>query len=167
MTLESLNTLLPDAAREEFLKCCHSSNWAEQMVNGRPFADVEQLLRFAEETWEACSEVDGLEAFLGHPKIGDIKSLARKYAATEGWSEGEQSGVEGANMEVLKGLAEGNRKYEEKFGFIFIVCATGKSAAEMLALLEARLPNDRETEVRIAMGEQNKITLIRLKKLLT
>lgn len=166
MTLETLNALSTEEATAEFLKCCHAQNWANQMANARPFSSASTLFDTAQHIWDNCSEADGLEAFKGHPKIGDIKSLAKKYAATEGWSEGEQSGVNTAQQEVLEGLAKGNQDYEDKFGFIFIVCATGKTAAEMLDLLQARYPNERDTEVRIAMGEQAKITHIRLQKLL-
>ena len=109
---------------------------------------------------------DYLEAFEGHPRIGDVESLAKKYANTKGWAGGEQKGLESADREVLQRLAKGNADYEAKFGHIFIVCATGKSAAEMLALLEARMPNDPKTEVMVAAEEQNKITRLRLKKLL-
>jgi 2-oxo-4-hydroxy-4-carboxy-5-ureidoimidazoline decarboxylase len=124
------------------------------------------MLEISDRIWEECDVDDYLEAFQGHPRIGDVESLAKKYANTKTWAGGEQKGVEGAASEVLERLAQGNADYEEKFGHIFIVCATGKSAAEMLALLEARMPNDPKTEVMVAAEEQNKITRIRLKKLL-
>ena len=99
-------------------------------------------------------------------RIGDVESLAKKYANTKTWAAGEQKGVESADRAVIEKLAEGNTAYEEKFGHIFIVCATGKSAAEMLAMLEARMKNDPKDEILIAAAEQNKITRLRLKKLL-
>lgn len=166
MILAAFNTLSQDSALAEMLKCCHSQNWASQMVAARPFPEIEAVHETADRIWADCGEADALEAFRGHPKIGDIKSLGKKYAATEDWSSGEQSGVNSAQREILEGLAAGNRAYEEKFGFIFIVCATGKTAGEMLALLRERLPNDRTTELRIAMAEQLKITHIRINKLL-
>ena len=136
------------------------------MVIGRPFESLPELLEISDRVWEECDLDDYLEAFQGHPRIGDVESLAKKYANTKGWAGGEQKGVEGADRAVLERLAKGNADYEEKFGHLFIVCATGKSAAEMLALLEARMPNDPKAEVLIAAAEQNKITRLRLKKLL-
>jgi 2-oxo-4-hydroxy-4-carboxy-5-ureidoimidazoline decarboxylase len=102
-----------------------------------------------------------------HPRIGDVSKLREKYKATATWSSQEQRGVQEASEEVLQGLADGNREYEARFGFIFLVCATGKSAGEMLALLRERMNNEPEAELRIAAGEQAKITRIRLEKLLT
>jgi 2-oxo-4-hydroxy-4-carboxy-5-ureidoimidazoline decarboxylase len=106
-----------------------------------------------------------LEAFTHHPKIGDAKSLAEKFATTKEWASNEQSGVNEASILTLNKLAEGNKAYEEKFGYIFIVCATGKSASEMLSLLESRITNTPEVEIEIAMREQNKITHLRIDKL--
>lgn len=132
-----------------------------------PVASRESLFEQAEVIWFACSENDWREAFDHHPKIGDINSLKKKYANTEALAASEQSGVSTATQDILERLAEGNRLYEEKFGYIFIVCATGKSAEEMLDILESRLPNSPDEEILIASQEQNKITLIRLDKLLT
>ena len=106
-----------------------------------------------------------LEAFGGHPKIGDLDSLRMRLAGNKQWSAGEQAGVEVANEETLQRLADGNREYEQRFGYVFIVCATGKTAAEMLALLESRLRNDDSTELSAASEEQRKITHLRLGKL--
>jgi 2-oxo-4-hydroxy-4-carboxy-5-ureidoimidazoline decarboxylase len=111
-------------------------------------------------------EADWREAFTHHPRIGDVSKLREKFASTATWSSQEQKGVSGASEETIQALAQGNRAYEEKFGFIFLVCATGKSAEEMLALLRERMPNDAAAELRIAAGEQAKITRIRLEKLL-
>jgi len=149
-----------------FEKCCGAHHWVEQMVITRPFVSREQLFEKAEQIWEQCSDEDWLEAFEHHPKIGDVSSLKKKFANTEKWAGQEQAGVNVASDEIIRKLAEGNREYEQKFGYIFIVCATGKSAAEMLALLEARLHNAPGKELRIAMREQMKITRIRLEKLL-
>ena len=131
-----------------------------------PFENTEQLFGEAERIWERCSESDWREAFTHHPKIGDINSLRAKFANTKTWAAGEQAGVSSASQPVLEDLAEGNRQYEEKFGYIFIICATGKSAGDMLDSLNARLPHLPETEIWIAMREQGKITKIRLEKLL-
>lgn len=131
-----------------------------------PADDMVELLEDAEEQWWKCSETDWKEAFAHHPKIGDIDSLKKKFVSTAAWASGEQSGVNTATEETIRALAEGNRLYEEKFGYIFIVCATGKSAEEMLRLLQERLQNDPVTEIQVAADEQNKITKIRIEKLL-
>jgi 2-oxo-4-hydroxy-4-carboxy-5-ureidoimidazoline decarboxylase len=135
------------------------------MVRSRPFASRDALFEAADRVWQALAEPDWLEAFSHHPKIGDVKALAEKFKSTSNWAKGEQGGTSGAAPAILEGLAAGNRAYEGKFGFIFIVCATGKSAEEMLELLNGRLPNDRATELAIAAGEQAKITRLRLEKL--
>lgn len=166
MTIEQLNTLPNEAAFEELFKCCGSTAWAKNLASKRPFRNKEELMRVSDICWCACTKEDGLEAFTHHPKIGDIKSLEKKFASTKEWAGGEQAGVNNAAHNTLLELAQGNTDYENKFGYIFIVCATGKSAEEMLALLKARLQNDAQTELKIAMGEQNKITHIRLEKLL-
>jgi len=130
-----------------------------------PADDMVELLYDAEDQWYECTEADWLEAFGHHPKIGDMDSLKKKFATTAGWASGEQGAVAEASEQTIEALAKGNAEYEKKFGFIFIVCATGKSADEMLQLLQQRLPNDKEHEIVIAMDEQNKITQIRLQKL--
>jgi len=166
MTLDALNRLSEADAAAAFTQCCTAQRWVERMVIDRPFESLPEMLEISDRIWEECDVDDYLEAFEGHPRIGDVESLAKKYANTKAWAGGEQKGVESADRAVLERLAKGNADYEEKFGHIFIVCATGKSAAEMLALLEARMPNDPKTEVMVAAEEQNKITRIRLKKLL-
>jgi 2-oxo-4-hydroxy-4-carboxy-5-ureidoimidazoline decarboxylase len=132
----------------------------------RPFADTNALLASADEVWAGLGPADWKEAFAHHPRIGDKQALRERFAATRQWAAGEQAGVSGASEAALDALAEGNRDYESRFGHIFIVCATGKTAEEMLALLRERLGNDPEIEERIAAGEQAKITRIRLEKLL-
>jgi 2-oxo-4-hydroxy-4-carboxy-5-ureidoimidazoline decarboxylase len=164
--LEKLNNLTEAEAKEEFLRCCGSTRWAAKMVEGRPYLGEDEMFHFSDKTWSGLGREDWLEAFTHHPKIGDIDSLAKKFAGTKQWAEGEQSGVNSAAREVLHELAAGNQAYEKKFGYIFIVCATGKSAPEMLAILTDRLKNDPEKEIKVAMTEQNKITRIRLEKLL-
>lgn len=166
MDLTTLNELSPTEASHAFMQCCTATQWVEQLVLARPFSSASELKTKADDIWHKLTEKDFLEAFDGHPKIGDVGSLKAKYANTKALASGEQSSVNHASDEVINALAAGNTAYEEKFGFIFIVCATGKSAAEMLALLEARLPNDRETELKNAAEEQRKIYHIRLEKLL-
>lgn len=166
MTIEELNNLSPDKLQEELFKCCGSTTWAQHLAGKKPFKSKAELLEKSDAIWSHCTAQDGLEAFTHHPKIGDLKNLEKKFASTKEWAGGEQAGVNTAAQETLIALAKGNEEYEKKFGYIFIVCATGKSAEEMLALLNARITNDAETELKIAMNEQNKITHIRLEKLL-
>jgi 2-oxo-4-hydroxy-4-carboxy-5-ureidoimidazoline decarboxylase len=163
--LERLNSLPPELARLDLQRCNGSSAWVERMLANRPFHTMEDLLTTAEREWAALGEADWLEAFSHHPKIGDVDSLRKKFASTAQWAAGEQSSVQQADEETIRELAAGNAAYEQKFGFIFIICATGKSAKEMLAALQQRLPNERGAELRNAAGEQAKITALRLKKL--
>lgn len=165
MSLESLNAMSATEAAEVLRTCCAADRWVEGMVAARPFADRDDLHRKAEALWPAMTERDWLAAFDAHPKIGDVKSLKAKYANTHALASGEQSSTAAASDDVLHRLKDGNDAYHEKFGFIFIVCATGKSADEMLALLEARLPNTRAQEIENAGREQAKITHLRLDKL--
>ncbi|MEM7207646.1 MAG: 2-oxo-4-hydroxy-4-carboxy-5-ureidoimidazoline decarboxylase [Pseudomonadota bacterium] len=165
LTLGQFNQATEVDARTALQGCCTSQKWIERMVNARPFADRAALLEAASEHWCDLHETDYLQAFEGHPKIGDVGSLRSKYAATKALAGSEQSGVDSASEETLQRLSRGNIDYEDKFGFIFIVCASGKSADEMLGLLEARLPNDRATELHNARVEQAKITALRLRKL--
>jgi 2-oxo-4-hydroxy-4-carboxy-5-ureidoimidazoline decarboxylase len=151
---------------EALHNCCGSNAWVQRMLPFIPADDIVELLEDAEEQWWKCGPEDWKEAFSHHPKIGDIVSLEKKFSTKAELSSVEQKEVVHASPDTLKALAEGNKAYEEKFGYIFIVCATGKSAAEMLALLEARLPNDPAVEIEIAADEQSKITNLRLEKLL-
>jgi 2-oxo-4-hydroxy-4-carboxy-5-ureidoimidazoline decarboxylase len=167
MTIAQLNNLPPAALKEALSKCCGATSWVNQVAAIFPVRDKQQLLAAAGQVWFACSEKDWREAFTHHPRIGDIHSLKEKFASTRQWAEGEQSSVRETSQQTLEALAKGNEQYEQKFGYIFIVCATGKSAEEMLALLEARLHHEPADEINIAMGEQNKITLLRLEKLLS
>jgi len=165
MDLESLNALPPDEALEEFLKCCGSVRWAQTMNERRAYESLEELTRTADKVWWSLQPSDWLEAFRSHPKIGEKKAAAEVSTQSKQWSGQEQGGVQTAAHETLDSLAQLNEKYEQKFGFISIVCATGKSAAEMLAILRERLRNEREVELGIAAAEQAKITELRLKKL--
>lgn len=165
MKLDELNNLDEAAAREELLRCCHSARWADSVLAQRPFTSFSELVRVADDAFAKLERADWLEAFSAHPKIGDINSLRAKYSSTRDWSKGEQAGVDTAQEAVLEGLARGNAEYEERFGHIFIVCATGKTAAEMLDILQSRINNDPAQELKIAAHEQSKITKIRLEKL--
>ncbi len=136
------------------------------MVQLRPFVAIGHLLDSASRIWEQLSESDWLEAFCHHPKIGEKKAAAPQASESREWARREQAGTQGADAKILDELYRANTKYEDRFGFIFIVCATGKTAEEMLALLEQRLHNSRAVEIRIAAEEQSKITRLRLEKLL-
>ena len=166
MDLNRLNRLGTSEATDEFLKCCGSRAWASQMAEARPFETFEKLISEAGEIWWSLEHDDWLEAFRSHPKIGGTKPAAKVADQSRAWSGQEQSGVKSASEEVLSQLESLNQNYEVRFGFIFIVCATGKSSDEMLSILKSRLGNDAETEIRIAAAEQEKITEIRLRKLL-
>jgi 2-oxo-4-hydroxy-4-carboxy-5-ureidoimidazoline decarboxylase len=166
MTLDTLNAL-PAAARAEALAtCCGSSAWVATLNQKFPFNSTSTLYEDADRVWHNLTKADWREAFTHHPKIGDVNALREKFASTATWAASEQGAVRQAEPETLEALAAGNDAYEQKFGYIFIVCATGKSAAEMLALLQARLPNAPAQEIHIAMAEQAKITRLRLEKLL-
>ena len=161
-----LNELAPEEARTELLKCCGATRWAEAIEHGRPYDSLEQLIAKANDVWWALDEADWLEAFRSHPKIGEKKPASAVSAQSQQWSAQEQQGVQHAAQETVENLAKLNVDYEKKFGFIFIVCATGKSSDEILALLEKRLPNEPAAELPIAAAEQAKITELRLRKLL-
>lgn len=149
---------VPRLSVEQLKRCCGSVRWAEGMAALQPFEDRQALLRAADRTWWSLGEADHLEAFGAHPKIGQQSSSA--------WSQKEQAGAAGAQAQTLAELAELNQRYEAKHGFIFIVCASGRSADAMLADLRAREGRDRASELRTAAEEQAKITRLRLAKLL-
>jgi 2-oxo-4-hydroxy-4-carboxy-5-ureidoimidazoline decarboxylase len=165
VNVHALNSLPPNAAHARLLRCCGSRRWADAMTARRPFASTEQLFAAADEIWTGLDRADRLKAFAAHPPIGDLDSLRKKFASTADWASGEQAGVAGAADDIITSLADGNRDYEAKFGYIFIICATGKSAVEMLAILRERLANAPDTELRIAAAEQAKIMRLRLEKL--
>ena len=165
MTIAEFDHLDIEEKKALLQQCCGSSTWVNNMVAAPPAEDLVDLLEIAEEQWYACHEADWREAFTHHPKIGDIDTLKEKFAATAQWAAGEQEEVKQASEQTLQQLAEGNQAYEQRFGYIFIVCATGKSADEMLQLLNQRLYNNPEVEIQIAMEEQLKITKLRLEKL--
>lgn len=161
----TFNSLDDATAKQTLAGCCASLWWTEQMLTQRPLANAQAMHVVADEAFDNMPREAWLEAFAGHPRIGDLNSLKMKFAGNRDWSAGEQSGVAGADNELLSRLQAANDDYFDKFGYTFIVCATGKSAAEMLAVLEARLPNDAATEINVAANEQRKITHLRLDKL--
>jgi allantoicase len=161
--LRWLNSLPGNAAQKIFLNCCGSTKWSEVMLSKRPFASVDQLLNVAEHAGEALDAEDWKQAFAAHPKIGEKKTDALGQA--QRWSEEEQAGAATASTDILRRLEQRNQEYHSRFGYIFIVCASGQSGEKMLATLEHRLHNDPATELKVAAGEQRKITRLRLQKL--
>jgi len=150
---------MPESRAIELLReCCGSSRWVAAMVARRPFGSDEAALVAADEIWNSLAAADWREAFAHHPRIGEqtTNSVAAK----------EQSRVSGATDDVRQALANANRDYEQRFGYIYIVCATGKRAEEMLGIVKDRLQNDPDSELRVAAEEQRKITRLRLQKLL-
>jgi len=166
VTVEQLDRLPEAAARAALERCCGARRWIERMCAARPFRDRAALLSAAQRAFEGLEREDWLEAFAHHPRIGDLGWLRAKYASTAAWAEEEQRGARAAGEGTLAALAEANRAYQRRFGYIFIVCATGKSADEMLVLLCERMPNPPALEILIAAREQMKITRLRLEKLL-
>lgn len=165
MTIAEFDHLDVEEKKALLYTCCGSSSWVNKMLAALPVEDLVDLLEIAEEQWYACHESDWLEAFAQHPRIGDIDSLKEKLAATTAWAESEQASVKQASEQTVQQLAAGNETYEQRFGYIFIVCASGKSADEMLQMLNQRLYNSPEVEIQIAMEEQLRITKLRLEKL--
>ena len=163
--LQWLNSLPNDQALNELKSCCGSNRWAAGVASSRPFATFAQLLDTALQVWWQLEPADWLEAFRSHPKIGQKKAETSASAQSQQWSRNEQSGMQEAPGETAAALELLNEAYETRFGYIFIVCATGKSSEEMLAILRERIENEPDDELKIAAAEQAKITEIRLKKL--
>ncbi|HKF69140.1 MAG TPA: 2-oxo-4-hydroxy-4-carboxy-5-ureidoimidazoline decarboxylase [Vicinamibacterales bacterium] len=159
MTIDDLNYLDPAAAEAAFVRCCGSTAWARAMAEARPFASLQAMADAADTIWRSLAPSDWLEAFAAHPKIGE-------RSRTSSWSDREQTGMQSADDDVRRRLASGNATYASRFGYIFIVCAAGKTAAEMLTALETRLSNDPAEELQVAQEEQRKITRLRLAKLI-
>lgn len=160
-----LDTAAEGGARAWLQSCCGSAAWVARMLAHRPYGSDENLHALARQEWFALTPDDWREAFAHHPKIGDRDELRARFPDTAELASEEQRGVAGASAETLDALADLNRAYEAKFGYIFIVCATGKSADEMLALLRERLSHDPQEELLVAAGEQAKIMEIRLRRL--
>jgi OHCU decarboxylase len=153
--LDRFNALPREEAERLLLGFCASPVWAARVARLRPFETPDAAIRSGEEVWSRLAPAEWLEAFAAHPRIGERAT---------GAAAGEQAGTRGAPADVLAELAEANREYEDRFGHVFLVCATGRSAEEMLAICRSRLHNDAPTELRIAAEEQRKITRIRMEK---
>jgi 2-oxo-4-hydroxy-4-carboxy-5-ureidoimidazoline decarboxylase len=170
-SVEEFNRLADDAARQALRHCCSSGRWLDALVAGRPYPDVATLLAVSDAAVAELSEADLREAMAGHPRIGDRRVVAGAVrgagnAEPASWSSREQAGVGGADDDLLQALADGNRAYEQRFGHVYLACATGRDAAELLTFLHSRLGNDRETEFGVVASELAKINQIRLRKLL-
>jgi len=161
MTTERLagyvNALSDERARAALQRCCGARHWVDAMLAARPFVHDAELLASAERVWWKLGRADWLEAFAHHSRIGE--------RAGDAWSRREQAGVDGAGEDTRSALAQRNRDYEKRFGYVFLICATGKTAEEMLDALRGRLTHDPATELRIAAKEQANITRLRLDSL--
>jgi OHCU decarboxylase len=162
-TLDTWNAANAEDAIETMIACCGSRRWAEAMVARRPLPNVKALVAAADSIWSTMEEADWMEAFACHPRIGERKSAHASVQSAD-WSQQEQCTVAVAPGSTLAALARGNGLYEERFGFTYIVCATGKSADELLDLLHRRLARERSTELLEAAEQQRQITQIRLRK---
>ena len=165
--MDQLNALDPARLREHLAVCCAADAWVDAMVAKAPFASAEQLFAGAAEAWAGADEAARLQAFGAHPRIGE-QALRAKFGTGQhaSWSAGEQAGAADAAEATLKALAEGNDAYFDRFGFTFIICATGLGAETMLAALQQRLGSDRAADLDAAAEQQGKITAIRLEKLI-
>jgi OHCU decarboxylase len=167
--LDRWNKAEENEALSAMIACCGARRWAEAMVALRPMANVVELSLSADRVWSSMDEADWMEAFACHPRIGEREGIGERRAAhasarSQAWSQQEQSSAEDAEDAVLAELAAGNALYEERFGFTYIVCATGKSAEEMLNILNRRLASERAAELGEAAEQQRQITQIRLGK---
>lgn len=163
--IDKINALGAAEAHEALKRCNGSERWTRLMMAKRPFGSAEEMFEHARSIWSELSHEDWMEGFSHHPRIGDLDKLREKFSASNTWSEKEQAGVAIAPDSVLQELKENNDLYLSRFGYIFIVCASGKSAAEMLQLLKDRLDNPPAEELKIALEEHAKITKLRLEKL--
>ena len=161
------NSLSDEDAAREILSCCGSKAWAKGMAGRRPFSDVTTLLAASDETWGNLAAADWMEAFRSHPRIGESRPAQPSSEMSQDWSAQEQQRVAAAAEDAKAAIAKANLEYEQRFGHIFIVCATGKSAPEILEILRSRLRNDAQTELREAAEQQRQITNIRLTRWLS
>ena len=161
--LSAWNASEADSAVATLLSCCAAHRWAQSLAALRPQANEEDLLNAADSLWAQMEEPDWMEAFRAHPRIGERKAAPASMQSVA-WSRQEQASTNTAQEDVLAELAAGNARYEELFGFTYIVCATGKSAEEMLQILRRRLSSDRQSELQEAAEQQRQITQIRLRK---
>jgi OHCU decarboxylase len=165
-TVAELDAMPAERAAELLRACCGAARWVSAMLARRPFGSEPALLRAADEVWQALDPTDWREAFAHHPRLGEAQSTAPQDERARGWSSTEQVGLRDAATDVLVQLVDANARYEARFGYICIICATGRGAEEMLAITRARLGNSAEVELRVSAEEQRRITRLRLEKLL-
>jgi OHCU decarboxylase len=163
--IAAIDALTSHDAHARFLQCCGSRAWVGAMISARPFRDRATLHAKADEAWSAVGVDDWLEAFAAHPRIGARRDVERKSGVERAWTSTEQAGATSASDDVKAQIALENEAYEARFGFVFLICATGKSADALLAACRARLGNTRDEELAIAADEQRKILHLRLDKL--
>jgi OHCU decarboxylase len=167
VTLDELNALSPERAAEVFRACCGASRWVDAMVARRSFDATDAVISMADDIWLAMGPDDWREAFAHHPRIGERAAAQVQDERAAAWSAGEQSSIAAADASIHDELAEINRAYEARFGYIYIVCASGRSSDELLEIARRRLANAPDDELRIAAEEQRQITRLRLRKLLS
>jgi len=165
--LERLNALPHEQAVVQLLQCCGSHDWAERMAASRPFDDLEALYDTGDRIWRTLPRDAVREAFDAHPRIGERKAAAAQTLTETRWSAGEQAGMQRADESIAAEIARLQRAYEQRFGHIFLICAAGRSAEEMLASLRSRMHNDMDAELAVAAEEQRRITRLRLEKLVS
>jgi 2-oxo-4-hydroxy-4-carboxy-5-ureidoimidazoline decarboxylase len=163
MTLQEFNSLSKKEAFENLFRCCGSTHWANEVMENFPFTSVEELKSISDQIWMQCDKKDWLEAFSHHPKIGERPG--QKHESTATWAGDEQSGMKAADEKTKSELALLNAEYEETFGYIYLICATGKTSEELLSILKVRINNEASIELQISATEQNKITHLRIDKL--
>lgn len=166
-TLADLNALPPHAAEPLFGACCGAPGWVQAMLARRPFASVESLLAASDEVSATLAPAQWLAAFAHHPRIGEQRAAAPVSGTAQSWSEAEQGAAASGDDALRDELREAQRLYEQRFGYIFIICASGRPAREILDALRARMRNSPDAELRVAAEEQRKITRLRLEKLVS
>lgn len=164
LILQQWNRLDRSTAEAEILPCCGSRAWAQELASLRPFDDSEDLIKLSDRIWSELDVADWDEAFCSHPRIGEQKAPAASTPQSAQWSSQEQRAAATSNSATQDELRRANAEYEARFGRIYIVCATGKSAEEMLAILKRRLQNEDAAELREAAEQQRQITELRLRK---
>jgi allantoicase len=165
--LEQINNLPAAAARKALLDCCGSITWADQIISQRPFTTDAKLFESAEKIWAQLDPKEWLRAIRQHPPIGSKRRNSKQSGTARKWSTGEQSAAQTSSPETLAVLHAANQAYHATFGYVFLICATGKSGDEILQSLRQRLANDPDRELRVAADEMRKIIRLRLEKLLS
>jgi 2-oxo-4-hydroxy-4-carboxy-5-ureidoimidazoline decarboxylase len=166
LSVQEFNQLAADAARQALRRCCSSGRWVNAVLAGRPYADIGMLLAASDAAVTALSTTELRKVLAGHPRIGERRAATVREPESASWSRQEQASVSRAGEDLRRALADGNAAYEERFGHIYLACATGRDAGELLAFLRSRLRNDHETEWGVVASELAKINQIRLRKLL-